>query len=51
MSAAMFLKTRAIDLIARGFDYILYVDGDTLVLDDLHCERVAGFSETAAVCL
>ncbi len=51
ISSAMFLKAAAIDALAADYDYVLYVDGDILVFDDLHCERVAGFEETAGACL
>jgi lipopolysaccharide biosynthesis glycosyltransferase len=51
ISAAMFLKASAIDALAGSYDYVLYVDGDTLAFDDLHCEQIAGFPELAAVCL
>jgi lipopolysaccharide biosynthesis glycosyltransferase len=51
ISAAMFLKASAIDSLASAYDYILYIDGDTLAFDDLHCERIAGFTQLAAACL
>lgn len=51
ISATTFLKTRAIDAIASRFDYILYLDGDVLIFDDLEIERVVGFPETIAACL
>ncbi len=51
ISSAMFLKAHAIDALAADYDYVLYLDGDILVLDDLHCERIAGFAETAGACI
>lgn len=51
ISSTMFLKNHAIDLLADRYDYVLYLDGDVLVFDDLHCNHLAGFAETAAASL
>ena len=51
ISGTALLKANAIDALARSYDYILYVDGDTLAFDDIRCEALCGFAETAAVCL
>lgn len=46
----MFLKAAALESLAEQYDYILYMDGDTLAFGDLRIEALAGFSETAAAC-
>ena len=51
ISGTALLKANAINALARRYDYILYVDGDTLAFDDIRCEALCGFAETAAVCL
>jgi lipopolysaccharide biosynthesis glycosyltransferase len=51
VSIAMFLRVSAIDSLASTYDYVLYLDGDTLAFGDLHCEQIAGFTESAAACL
>ena len=51
ITSTMFLKACAIDALSDRFDYILYLDGDILAFNDLHCDRAAGFTETAAACL
>ncbi|WP_311029694.1 glycosyltransferase family 8 protein [Mesorhizobium koreense] len=51
ISGAALLKANAIEALARAYDYILYIDGDTLAFDDIRCEALCGFAETAAVCL
>jgi lipopolysaccharide biosynthesis glycosyltransferase len=50
ISATMFLKAAAIDALAGSYEYVLYLDGDTLAFGDLHCERIAGFPKIAAAC-
>ena len=45
------LKAHAIEALARSYDYILYIDGDTLAFDDMRCEEFCGFKEIAGVCL
>ena len=50
ISAAMFLKAAAIDTLVGRYEYVLYLDSDTLAFGDLHCEQIAGFKETAAAC-
>jgi lipopolysaccharide biosynthesis glycosyltransferase len=51
MPATMFQKASAIEALASAYDYVLYLDGDILAFDDLHCEQIGGFTEIAAVCL
>ncbi len=47
----MFLKAAAIEALCEQYDYILYLDGDMLVFDDLGLDKIAGFPETAAACV
>ena len=47
----MFLKAAAIESLAKQYDYVLYMDSDMLVFDDLRLEALAGFTETAAACI
>jgi lipopolysaccharide biosynthesis glycosyltransferase len=51
ISPTMFLKAEAIELLVAAYDYVLYLDSDTLAFGDLQCEQIVGFSEAAAVCL
>ena len=46
----MYLKAAAIEALANDYDYVLYVDPDTLAFDDLHLESIAGFGELVAAC-
>lgn len=47
----MYLKPAAIERLVNDYDYVLYVDPDTLAFDDLSLESVAGFSEIMGACL
>jgi lipopolysaccharide biosynthesis glycosyltransferase len=51
ISSTMFLKNRVFDLLSDGYDYILYLDSDVLVFNDLHSERVVGFEQIASACV
>jgi lipopolysaccharide biosynthesis glycosyltransferase len=48
LSNTALYKSCAIEALAKDYDYILYVDGDVLVFDDLHMEKFAGFDEQYA---
>jgi lipopolysaccharide biosynthesis glycosyltransferase len=50
ISTTTFLKAKAIDELVEKYDYIIYIDGDILIFDDLHLETAVGFAEVAAAC-
>lgn len=51
ISDTMFLKGAAIEALAPDYDYILYLDSDTLAFDDLRLHALYGFPEVAAACV
>lgn len=46
-----FLKAAAIESLAERYDYILYMDGDTLAFGDLCLDELVGFEEPVAACI
>lgn len=51
LTHAAFFRVSAIEKLAHSYEYVLYLDGDTLAFGDLRCDELAGFSEIAAACL
>lgn len=51
LTHAAFFRVSAIEQLAHSYEYVLYLDGDTLAFGDLRCHELAGFSEVAAACL
>ncbi len=47
----MFLVGAAIKSLAEEYDYVLYMDSDTLAFGDLRLDALAGFSEPVAACV
>jgi Glycosyl transferase family 8 len=43
-------KADALDGLVKDYDYLLYIDGDTLVFEDLQLHALAGFSQLLAAC-
>lgn len=44
-------KADALDGLTKQYDYVFYIDGDTLTFDDLDLESLAGFPELFAACM
>jgi lipopolysaccharide biosynthesis glycosyltransferase len=51
LTPTAFVRVAAIEELSLAYQYVLYLDGDTLAFGDLKIEQFAGFPETAAACL
>lgn len=51
ISDTTLLKPTAIDSLVTDFDYVVYIDSDVLIFEDLNIEDVLGFEELCAGCI